>query len=414
MEPGDLLKEWNIRSVRDMHVATKRVLVRSDLDVPLDADGAVLDDARLRAALPTLQHLRQQEARLIVCGHLGEPKGKRAVKDSLEPVARWLAEALDCELLLPDDCIGDAASHLVANQRAGQVVLLENLRFQPGERTNSDEFARKLLDCCDVYVNDAFSTVHENAASTVALPKMTPMRSAGLALERELEVLSKLVTGPEMPYLAIVGGARVSEKIDLIEALLPQVSSLLLGGQMALTFLAAQGRETGTSLIERDHVARARHVLARCAERDLNVWLPLDHVVVTEFAPDAPTRVVEAQDFAETDFAVDIGPRTVQLFTELLAGTHPGTRSSPRTVLWNGPMGHVEVDRFSAGTWSVAKAIAQTAAHSVIIGNETAAAVRRAGVTPLLSHVSTGGLAALEFLAGRQMPGIAALRGGRR
>ena len=413
MEAGALLKDLNIRSVRELHLANKRVLVRADFNVPLDADGVITDDSRIRATLPTLQHIRKEEGRLIVCSHLGRPKGKKTAKDSLEPVARFLAEHLDCEVLLPDDCIGDAAAHLVANQRPGQIVLLENLRFHPGETENSEEFARKLSDLCEIYVNDAFGAVHRAHASVVALPKLMPIRGAGLLLEREVEVLTRLMQNPEPPYVLLLGGAKVSDKIDVIESLLPQVSALMFGGAMAYTFLAAQGHDLGQSLVERDHVMLARHLLARCAERGLPVWLPVDHVVVSEITADAPLRVVDNGAFEATDIGVDIGPQTVALFTEVLAGTHPGTHA-PRTILWNGPMGVFEHDRFATGTMAIAKAVAQTAATSVIGGGDSVAAVRKAGVTPLISHVSTGGGASLEFLSGKPMPGIAALRGGRR
>ena len=413
MEAGALLKDLNIRSVRELHLAQKRVLVRADFNVPLDAEGAITDDTRIRATLPTLQHIRKEEGRLIVCSHLGRPKGKKNAKDSLEPVARFLAEHLDCEVLLPDDCVGDAAIHLVANQRPGQIVLLENLRFHPGETENSEDFARKLADLCEVYVNDAFGAVHRAHASVVALPKLMPARGAGFLLEKEIEVLTRLMQSPEPPYLAVLGGAKVSDKIDVVENLLPQVNALMIGGAMAYTFLAAQGFELGKSLVERDHVMLARHLLQRCAERNIQVWLPVDHVVVSEIAADAPMRVVSNGEIGEDDIAVDIGPETVTLFTDVLAGTHPGSKA-PRTILWNGPMGIFEHDRFATGTMAIAKAVAQTAAQSVIGGGDSVAAVRKAGVTPLITHVSTGGGASLEFLSGKPMPGITALRGGRR
>ncbi len=414
METGALLKQLNILSVRDLHLASKRVLLRADFNVPLDADGAITDDSRIRATLPTMQLIRAQEGRLIVCSHLGRPKGKKNLKYSLEPVARGLAEMLDCDVMLPDDCIGDSAIHLIANQRPGQVVLLENLRFHPEEEANSDDFARKLADLCDIYVNDAFGAVHRAHASVVALPKMMPMRGAGLLLEREVEYLTKLMTSPETPYFALLGGAKVSDKIEVIESLIPNVSALLIGGAMAYTFLAAQGHDVGKSLVETDHLQLAKHLLQRAAERGLPLYLPVDHVVVKEVAADALCSVVENGGFAPDDIAVDIGPKTIELYTQLLAGRHASSDAPPRTILWNGPMGIFEMERFATGTSAIATAIAQTTATSVVGGGDSVSAIRKAGVTPLISHVSTGGGASLEFLSGKPMPGITALRGGRR
>lgn len=414
MEAGALLKQLNILSVRDLHLASKRVLLRADFNVPLDADGAITDDSRIRATLPTMQHIRAQEGRLIVCSHLGRPKGKKNLKYSLEPVARCLAEMLDCDVMLPDDCIGDSAIHLIANQRAGQVVLLENLRFHPEEEANGEDFARKLADLCDIYINDAFGAVHRAHASVVALPKMMPMRAAGLLLEREVEYLTKLMTSPEMPYFALLGGAKVSDKIEVIESLIPNVSALLIGGAMAYTFLAAQGIDVGKSLVETDHLQLAKHLLQRASERGLPLYLPVDHVVVKEVAADALCSVVENGGFASDDIAVDIGPKTIELYTQLLAGRHAGSETPPRTILWNGPMGIFEMERFATGTSAIATAIAQTTATSVVGGGDSVSAIRKAGVTPLISHVSTGGGASLEFLSGKPMPGITALRGGRR
>ena len=229
---------------------------------------------------PTIQFIRQADCRLILCSHLGRPKGKKAPKYSLEAVGRWLADQLSCDVLLPDDCVGDAAGHLIANQRPGQIVLLENLRYHAGEEDNSEDFARKLMDLCDIYVNDAFGAVHRAHASVSALPKMMPQRAAGLLLEREIEYLTKLMTNPEAPYVAILGGAKVSDKIEIIDNLLPLVHGLVIGGAMAYTFLAAQGIELGKSRVERDHVGLAKHLLQRCEERGIAVHLPLDHVVV--------------------------------------------------------------------------------------------------------------------------------------
>lgn len=429
-EPGAMLRALGILSVRDLNreaavgrdqgreqpareglLAQKRVLIRCDFNVPLDGD-VITDDSRIRGAIPTIEFCRKADARVILCSHLGRPKGKKNAKYSLEPVARKLAELLACDVLLPDDCIGDAAIHLIANQRPGQIVLLENLRFHPEEEENSEDFARKLADLCDVYVDDAFGCVHRAHASVSALPRLMPTRAAGLLLEREIEYLSKLVQSPESPYVAILGGAKVSDKIEVIESLLPIVDVLVIGGAMAYTFLTAQGHDMGKSLVERDHVPLAKHLLQRCEERGVTVLLPQDHVVVKEIAADAPSRIVDNGHFAADDIAVDIGPATITAYCDLLAGNHP--KGAPRTILWNGPMGIFEMDAFAAGTMAIAKAVAQTAATSVVGGGDSVAAVKKAGVTPLISHVSTGGGASLEFISGKPMPGIAALRGGRR
>lgn len=413
MEPGTILKSQGILGVRDVHMANKRVLLRADFNVPMDEAGTITDDARIRATLPTIELIRKAEARLILCSHLGRPKGKKSPKYSLEPVGRRLAELLQCEVLVPDDCVGDAAIHLIANQRANQVILLENLRYDNGEESNSEDFARKLADLCDVYVCDAFGCVHRAHASVSALPRLVPARAAGLLLEREIEVLTRLTTNPEAPYVALLGGAKVSDKIEVIESLLPLVHGLVIGGAMAYTFLAAQGIALGKSLVEKDHVGLAKHLLGRCEEKGTPVFLPVDHAVVQEIKPDATVEYKANGELGETDIAVDIGPQTIALYTDLLAGRN-ALLAAPRTVLWNGPMGIFEIDAFAAGTMAVARAVAQSTATSVVGGGDSVAAVQKAGVTPMISHISTGGGASLEFLSGQPMPGIAALRGGRR
>ncbi|MBM4344796.1 MAG: phosphoglycerate kinase [Deltaproteobacteria bacterium] len=414
MEPGTILKSQGILSVRDLHLPNKRVLLRADFNVPLDESLSITDDSRIRATLPTIEFIRKADARLILCSHLGRPKGKKAPKYSLEPVGRRLAELLQCEVLVPDDCVGDAAIHLIANQRSNQVILLENLRYHAGEEENSEELARKLADLCDVFVCDAFGCVHRAHASVSALPRLVPARGAGLLLEREIEVLTRLTTAPEGPYVALLGGAKVSDKIEVIESLLPLVNGLVIGGAMAYTFLAAQGLDMGKSLVERDHVGLAKHLLGRCAEKNLPVFLPVDHTVVTEIKADAVAVTKANGALGADDIAVDIGPQTIALFTDVLGGRSSQLAGAPRTVLWNGPMGIFEMDAFAAGTMAVARAVAQSTATSVVGGGDSVAAVQKAGVTPMISHISTGGGASLEFLSGQPMPGIAALRGGRR
>ncbi len=414
MAVGNRLAEKNIRSLEDMHLSGRRVLLRVDFNTPLGEDGQVSDDARIVAALPTIQAIHAAGGRVIACSHLGRPKGKKVAKFSLEPVATRLAELLDTEVLLPDDCVGEAPTHLVANQRAGQVILLQNLRFHQGETANNEDFARKLAELGEVYVNDAFGALHRTHASVDALPRLMPDRCAGLLVGRELEFLAPLVTAAEAPYVAILGGAKISGKIDVIERMLEQVNALIIGGAMANTFIAAAGDDVGDSLIEADRLPVARHLLQRCADKGIAVFLPIDHVVVESITADAEASIVARGAIGEGRQAVDIGPETIELFRQVLAGAHPDLGSAPKTVFWNGPMGVFEIDAFATGTLAVARALTRSSATTIIGGGDSAAAVHKAGVTELVSHVSTGGGASLEFLGGAALPGLAALRGGRR
>ncbi len=412
--PAVTLETLNIRSIRELELSNRRVLLRCDFNTPLDEDGAVSDNSRIAAVLPTIAHIQQAGGRVICCSHLGRPKGKKDPKFSLEPVAEALAELTGQEVLLPDDCIGDAAEHLIANQRSNQIVLLENLRFQPGEEQNSDDLARKLADLCDVYVNDAFGALHRAHASVSALPKMMIDRAAGLLIERELSFLGDLVGGAPAPYIAIVGGAKISGKIEILEALLEVVDGVIIGGAMANTFLAAQGHEMGGSLMESDRIPLARHLLKRFADKGVAVWLPVDMLCVEHVDASAATQVERVGSLSAAQKAVDIGPETIALFTSVIDGSVEGGPGVPRTVFWNGPMGIFEIDAFANGTLSVARALARSSATSVIGGGDSAAAAKKAGVSEMISHISTGGGASLEFLSGAQLPGLAALRGGRR
>jgi phosphoglycerate kinase len=408
------LEGWNIRSVRDLQLANKRVFIRVDFNVPLDDDGQVSDDARIVAALPTIALVQEAGGRVILASHLGRPKGKVVAKYSIEPVGRRLAELLGQDVMVPDDCIGNAAEHLVANQRPGQIVLLENLRFHAGETENSEDFARRLSELCDVYVCDAFGALHREHASVSALPRIVPDRAAGLLVEREIAFLSKLTSGAEAPYVAILGGAKISDKIEVIEQLLGVVDGLIIGGAMANTFLAAQGHAMGKSLVEADKLQLARHLLARCEERKIRVWLPVDHVVAGKASEGAATAVVAVGEVGDAQMALDIGPQTSERFAKVLDGSVDAAWSTPRTLFWNGPMGLFELDAFAAGTMALARAVARAPAVSVIGGGDSAAAARKAGVMSMITHISTGGGASLEFLGGHLLPGLVALRGGRR
>jgi len=411
---SNILAELNVRSLGELHLQGKRVLLRADFNVPLDADGNVTDDTRITAALPTIHAIQKAGGRVIACSHLGRPKGKRVTALSLEPVATRLAELLDQDVLLPDDCVGEAAQHLIGNQRDNQVVLLENLRFHGAETDDNEDFARRLSAHCDIFVNDAFGAMHRAHASVSAVARVMPDRAAGLLVAKELTFLTPLTGGAERPYIAILGGAKIAGKIEVIERLLGCVDGLMIGGAMANTFLAATGLPMGGSKVETDKVQLARHLIGRCTELEIPLWLPEDHVAAREISPDADAEIVTAGALAHDQMAVDIGPKTIERYTMILDGTSDGLDGAPKSIFWNGPMGIFEMENFAAGTMALARAIARAPAVSVIGGGDSASAVRKAGVQTMVSHVSTGGGASLEFLAGNVLPGLAALRGGRR
>ncbi len=385
----------------DLDVASRRVFVRVDFNVPLTDAGAVSDDTRVREALPTIRHLIGKGARVVLASHLGRPKKGRDAKLSLAPAGERLAELLGMEVVLTDDCVGDGARKVVQDLRDGRVALLENLRFHPGEEANDDAFAKELARLCDVYVDDAFGAVHRAHASVEALPRLIPSRAAGLLLVKELEALGALVAAPAKPYLAVLGGAKVSDKIAVIDALLQKVDALLVGGAMANTFLAALGKNMGRSKVEADKLPMARDILDRARNRRVEIVLPTDLVVADSV--DAPEGAVVATDqVGPSQMALDIGPASVAAFRERLLRA--------RTVFWNGPMGLFEKAPFSAGSVGVAKAIAESASFSVVGGGDSVAAVQQAGLAERFTHVSTGGGASLELIEGKKLPGVEALR----
>ncbi|MDT7971646.1 MAG: phosphoglycerate kinase [Armatimonadota bacterium] len=389
-----------LRTIRDVDVQGKRVLVRVDFNVPIE-NGKVLDDWRLRATLPTIRYLTERGAKVILLSHLGRPKGKRDEQFSLRPVAQRLSELLGQPVQFADDCVGEVAEQAVARLQAGEVLLLENLRFHAGEEANDDSFAQQLARLGDVFVNDAFGAAHRAHASVHAITKFLPSY-AGLLMEREVTHLSRLLEAPEKPFVAVLGGAKVSDKIGVIRNLLTKVDALLIGGAMAFTFLKAQGYETGKSLVEADKLDLANALLGEAREKGVELVLPVDVVVAESDAEDAATQVVPVTAIPADKAGYDIGPETANLFAERIR--------TAKTVFWNGPMGRFERTPFKAGTKAIAEALAQCSGTTVVGGGETAAAAFEFGIADKVTHVSTGGGAALELLEGRELPGIAVLK----
>ncbi|MHC4660401.1 MAG: phosphoglycerate kinase [Planctomycetota bacterium] len=388
------------KTIDDMELAGKRVIVRVDFNVPIASDGTVADNLRIRAALPTIRKIMDSGAKCILMSHLGRPKGAPDPKLSLAPVARELEHLLGSPVTFIDDCIGDKVATEIEKLAPRGVLLLENLRFHPEEKKGGEEFARKLASLADVYINDAFGTAHRAHASTTIIAKFIPS-AAGYLLQKELEFFGSALENPARPFIAILGGAKVSDKISVIENLLSKVDGLIVGGGMAYTFLAAMGHEIGNSLLEADWVDKVKDVMSNFHEAGRDFLLPVDTVYAKEISDDAETVTGESPDVPGDMMGLDIGPKTISLFCEKV--------KTARTVVWNGPMGVFEKKPFAEGTRALCAALAETDAVTIVGGGDSAAAVHKFGFADAVSHISTGGGASLELLEGKVLPGLAAL-----
>ncbi len=392
---------FNKKSLRDINVKGKRVFCRCDFNVPINDKGEITDDTRIRAALPTIRYLLDQGAKVILASHLGRPKGKPDPAFSLCPVATHLSQLLGQQIIMAPDCIGDNIQLLAKQLSAGRVMLLENVRFHGGETDNDPAFAAQLAALGEVYVNDAFGTAHRAHASTEGVARLLQPAVAGFLMEKELQYLGGALANPERPFVAILGGAKVSDKITVIENLLNKVDTILIGGGMAYTFLKAQGVEIGQSLVENDRIALAAELLDKARKQGIEFLLPTDHLVAEKFAADSPFIIAKNVQFPAAGMGLDIGPETIKVYQQQI--------SSAKTVVWNGPMGVFEFDNFAKGTFAIAEALAKSDCLSIIGGGDSVAAVNKSKLQDQMTHISTGGGASLEFLEGKDLPGVVAL-----
>lgn len=394
-----------IKTIDDVNLQGQRVFVRVDFNVPLDETGQISDDTRIVAALPTIRHLVEQGAKVILGSHLGRPKGKRDERFTLAPVAQDLAAKLGQPVTFVQDCIGDSAQTVTSAMQNGSVVVLENLRFHPGEEANDQAFAKELAQVAQAYVNDAFGTAHRAHASTAGIAQYLPIRVAGYLMQRELEFLGHQTANPERPFTVILGGAKVSDKIQVINSLLDKADQMLIGGAMAYTFALAQGHKVGNSLTEPDKAGLARSALEKAKMKGVNFLLPVDHLVTDKLDFEGKilgqTQVV-GQDIPDGYQGVDIGPKTTALYQEAV--------QKAKTILWNGPMGVFEISACSEGTFAIARAIAESSNTSIIGGGDSIKAIKKSGYADKVTFISTGGGASLEFLEGKELPGVAVLQ----
>ncbi|MBL4954976.1 phosphoglycerate kinase [Neobacillus sp. OS1-32] len=390
----------NKKTVKDVDLKGKRVFCRVDFNVPMQ-DGKITDETRIRAALPTIQYLVEQGAKVILASHLGRPKGKVVEEMRLTPVAVRLSELLGQEVKKADEACGDSVKAMIATMNDGDVLLLENVRFYPGEEKNDPDLAKAFAELADLYVNDAFGAAHRAHASTEGIAHYLPAVS-GFLMQKELDVLGKALSNPERPFTAIIGGAKVKDKIGVIENLLELVDNLIIGGGLAYTFVKAQGHEIGQSLLEEDKIDLAKSFMEKAKEKGVHFYMPVDAVVADEFSADANTKVVAIEDIPADWQALDIGPKTASIYRDVI--------EKSKLVIWNGPMGVFEMDKFAGGTKAVAEALAEAKdTYSVIGGGDSAAAVEKFGLADKMSHISTGGGASLEFMEGKALPGVVAL-----
>ena len=391
----------NKKTVKDIDVAGKKVLVRVDFNVPLNDKKEITDETRIVAALPTIEYLLEQNAKIVLCSHLGRPKGEFKPEFSLAPVAARLEKLVDCKVTFASDVIEESAQAAVDAVKEGEIVLLENVRFHKEETANDMEFAKKLASYADVFVNDAFGAAHRAHASTAGVAEYIPA-VAGFLIAKELDVLGGALDNPQRPFLAILGGAKVSDKIPVIESLLNKVDSIILGGGMAYTFLKAKGIDVGQSLVDEDRVALAVDTLKKAAEKGVDIYLPVDTITAEKFDVEAKTEVVPVEAINPEWMGLDIGPSSRMLFADKIR--------TAKTVIWNGPMGVFEMAPFAEGTKAVAKAMSESDGTTIIGGGDSAAAVKIFGYANAMTHISTGGGASLEFLEGKELPGVVALQ----
>ena len=391
----------NKKTIRDIDLKDKKVLVRCDFNVPFYEEGKISDNRRIVAALPTIKYLLENNCKVILCSHLGRPKGEFNMAFSLKPVAEELSRLLGKEVKLANDVIGDSSKELTNNMKNGEIVLLENVRFEPGEEKNDEELSKKLASMAEIYVNDAFGTAHRAHSSTTGVASYLPAVS-GFLIEKELEFLGKALEEPKRPFMAILGGKKVSDKIGVIDSLLEKVDTLLIGGGMAYTFLRAMGHSVGDSVCEEDKIDLAKELMEKAKQKNVKLMLPIDNVIADEFSNDANIKNINSDEIPDGWEGLDIGTKTIQEFEEELA--------KAKTVIWNGPLGLSEFSNFANGTDSIAKFLADMKDVITIIGGgDSAAAIERIGISDKFTHISTGGGASLEFLEGKKIPGIEAL-----